>query len=59
MQEKKTVDNGANYIAGGSFVAMIGNTTYLVGVFFDNAKKVTVDKRLKKLISHEVLAGNF
>lgn len=59
MQEKKEVDNGTNYIDGGSFEARIGNTTYLVGVFFDNAKKVTVDERMKKLISQEVLVGNF
>ena len=59
MQEKKTADNEAKYIDGGSFKARIGNTTYLVGVFFDNAGKVTVEDRMKKLISREVLAGNF
>ena len=33
--------------------------TYLVGVFFNNAKKVTVEDRMKNLIRQEVVAGNF
>lgn len=41
MQEEKTAENKANYIDGGNFKARIGNTTYLVGVFFNKAKKVT------------------
>lgn len=39
MQEEKTAENKANYIDGGSFRTRIGNTTYLVGVFFNNAKR--------------------
>ena len=39
MQEEKTAENKANYIDGGSFRTRIGNTTYFVGVFFNNAKK--------------------
>ena len=35
MQEEKTAENKANYIDGGSFRTRIGNTTYLVGVFFN------------------------
>lgn len=45
MQGEKTVENKANYIDGGNFKTKIGNTTYLVGVFFNNAKKVTVEDR--------------
>ncbi|MBT9645471.1 hypothetical protein GPK69_06450 [Roseburia inulinivorans] len=37
----------------------MGNTTYLVGVFFNNSKKVTIEDRMKNLISQEVTAGNF
>ena len=48
MQEEKTVENKANYIDGGNFKTRIGNTTYLVGVFFNNAKKVTVEEQQKK-----------
>lgn len=59
MQKEKAVENRADYIEGGSFRARIGNTTYLVGVFFDNAKKVTVEDRMKKIICQEVAAGNF
>lgn len=59
MQEKKTVENKENYIDGGNFKARIGNTTYLVGVFFNKAKKVTVEDRVKNLICEEVVAGNF
>ena len=55
MQEEKTAENKANYIDGGR----IGNTTYLVGVFFNNAKKVTIEDRMKNLICQEVTAGNF
>ena len=39
--------------------ARIGNTTYLVGVFFNKAKKVTIEDRMKNLICQEVTAGNF
>ena len=49
MQEEKTVENKANYIDGGNFKTRIGNTTYLVGVFFNNAKKVTVEDRIPAL----------
>lgn len=59
MQEEKTAENKANYIDGGSFRTRIGNTTYLVGVFFNNAKKVTIEDRMKNLICQEVTAGNF
>ena len=59
MQEEKTAENKANYIDGGSFRTRIGNTTYLVGVFFNNAKKVTIEYRMKNLICQEVIAGNF
>lgn len=59
MQEEKTADNKANYIDGGSFRTRVGNTTFLVGVFFNNAKKVTIEDRMKNLISQEVTAGNF
>lgn len=59
MQGEKTVENKANYIDGGNFKTKIGNTTYLVGVFFNNAKKVTVEDRMKNLIRQEVVAGNF
>lgn len=51
--------NKANYIDGGNFKARIGNTTYLVGVFFNKAKKVTIEDRMKNLICQEVTAGNF
>ena len=47
MQEEKTAENKANY------------TTYLVGVFFNKAKKVTIEDRMKNLICQEVTAGNF
>lgn len=59
MQEEKTVENKANYIDGGNFKTKIGNTTYLVGVFFNKAKKVTVEDRMKNLIRQEVISGNF
>lgn len=59
MQGDKPVENKANYIDGGNFKTRIGNTTYLVGVFFNNAKKVTVEDRMKNLIRQEVVAGNF
>ena len=59
MQEEKAVENKENYIDGGNFKARIGNTTYLVGVFFNNSKKVTIEDRMKNLISQEVTAGNF
>ena len=56
---KKAVENKENYIDGGNFKARIGNTTYLVGVFFNKAKKVTVEDRVTNLICQEVVAGNF
>ena len=59
MQGDKTVENTANYLDGGNFKTKIGKTTYLVGVFFNNAKKVTVEDRMKNLIRQEVVAGNF
>ena len=59
MQEEKTVENKVNYIDGGSFSTRIGNTSYFVGVFFNNAKKVTIEDRMKNLICQEVTAGNF
>lgn len=59
MQGDKTVENKENYIDGGNFKTKIRNTTYLVGVFFNNAKKVTVEDRMKNLIRQEVVAGNF
>ena len=59
MQGDKTVDKKQNYIVGGNFKTKIGNTTYLVGVFFNNAKKVTIEDRMKNLIRQEVVAGNF
>ncbi len=59
MQEEKTAENKANYIDGGNFKARTGNTTYLVGVFFNKAKKVTIEDRMKNLICQEVTAGNF
>ena len=59
MQEEKTAEKKANYIDVGSFRTRIGNTTYLVGVFFNNAKKVTIEDRMKNLICQEVTAGNF
>ncbi len=59
MQEEKTVENKANYIDGGNCKTRIGHTTYLVGVFFNNAKKVTVEDRMKNLIHQEVVDGNF
>ena len=59
MQEEKTAEHKATYIDGGSFRTRIGNTTYLVGVFFNNAKKVTIGDRMKNLICQEVTAGNF
>lgn len=48
-----------NDVDGGNFKARIGNTTYLVGVFFNKAKKVTIEDRMKNLICQEVTAGNF
>ncbi len=59
MTTAKTVENKANYVDGGSFKTRIGNTTYLVGVFFNNAKKVTIEDKMKNLIRQEVVAGNF
>ena len=59
MQEEKTAENKANDIDGGNFKARIGNTTYHVGVFFNKAKKVTIEDRMKNLICQEVTAGNF
>lgn len=59
MQGEKMVENKANYIDGGNFKTRIGNTTYLVGVFFNNTKKVTVEDRIKNLIRQEVVVGNF
>ena len=59
MQEEKTVENKVNYIDGSNFKTKIGNTTYLIGVFFNNAKKVTVEDRMKNLICQEAVAGNF
>lgn len=59
MQGEKTAENKANYIDGGSFRTRVGNTTYFVGVFFNNAKKVTIEDRMKNLICREVTAGNF
>ena len=53
MQEEKTAENKANYIDGGNFKARIGNTTYLVGAFFNKAKKVTIEDRMKNLICQE------
>ena len=44
MQEEKTAENKANYIDG---------------VFFNKAKKVTIEDRMKNLICQEVTAGNF
>ena len=52
-------ENSGNYIDGGNFKTKIGNTTYLVGVFFNKAKKVTIEDRMKNLICQEVTAGNF
>ena len=59
MREEKTVENKVNYIDGSNFKTKIGNTTYLIGVFFNNAKKVTVEDRMKNLICQEAVAGNF
>ena len=59
MQGEKIAENKVNYIDGGSFRTRIGNTTYIVGVFFNNAKKVTIEDRMKNLICQEVTAGNF
>ena len=59
MQEEKTAENKANYIDGGNFKARIGNTTYLVGVFFNKANKVSIEVRINDLICQEVTAGNF
>ena len=58
MQEEKKEEN-INYIDGGNFKTKIGNTTFSVGVFFNKAKKVTVEERIKKLIRQEVACGNF
>lgn len=59
MQGEKTAENKANYIDGGNFRTRIGNTTYLVGVYFNNEKKVTAEDRVKNLICQDVTAGNF
>ena len=59
MPEEEAVGIKADYIDGGSFKTEIGNTTYLVRVFFDNTKQETIEDRVKKFISREVLAGNF
>ena len=39
IEDVNAVIEKANYIDGGNFKARIGNTTYLVGVFFNKAKK--------------------
>lgn len=59
IEDINAVIETANYIDGGNFKARIGNTTYLVGVFFNKAKKVTIEDRMKNLICQEVTAGNF
>ena len=59
IEDVNAVIEKANYIDGGNFKARIGNTTYLVGVFFNKAKKVTIEDRMKNLICQEVTAGNF
>ena len=59
IEDVNAVIEKANYIDGGNFQARIGNTTYLVGVFFNKAKKVTIEDRMKNLICQEVTAGNF
>ena len=59
IEDVNAVIEKANYIDGGNSKARIGNTTYLVGVFFNKAKKVTIEDRMKNLICQEVTAGNF
>lgn len=59
IEDVNAVIEKANYIDGGNFKERIGNTTYLVGVFFNKAKKVTIEDRMKNLICQEVTAGNF
>lgn len=56
---RKRKQRKIKHIDGGNFKARIGNTTYLVGVFFNKAKKVTIEDRMKNLICQEVTAGNF
>ena len=59
IEDVNAVIEKANYIDSGNFKARIGNTTYLVGVFFNKAKKVTIEDRMKNLICQEVTADNF
>lgn len=46
-------------VAAGTCICGRAVATYLVGVFFNKAKKVTIEDRMKNLICQEVTAGNF
>ncbi len=37
----------------------IGKITYLVGVHFNEAKKETLDDKIRKMIRRDVESGNF
>ena len=41
------------------FTVKSGNTTFLVGLHFDEASKETLEDKLKKLIRKDVEADNF
>jgi hypothetical protein len=49
MQGEKTVENKANILDGGNFKTKIGNILTLSGCSFNNAKKVTIEDRMKNL----------
>ncbi len=59
MENKNTSPTEANYRDGGKFTVKIGNTTFQVGVFFNEKSQLSLDERIKNLIRGDISKGNY
>ncbi len=59
MENRNTSPTEANYRDGGKFNVRIGNTTFQVGVFFNEKSQLSLDERVKNLIKKDVECGNY
>ncbi len=59
MESVKDIKKEQEYKDGGNFKMKIGNTTFNVGVFFNQNSKLSMDERIKNLIKKDVECGNY
>lgn len=59
MNNMQITANKNSIAPAGSFTKRIGNTTYIVDVYFNNSSKETFQDKVKRMIIKDLKTGNF